>query len=163
MTGLNGLVGLVLGLNVDETRGGMKLSSISSIYSGSSESSNTDNNVLEITGLPVAVTNGALVGVENCGNLFPFPLNLSDKAPGNSLWGTILPPRKLLLLLLLFAKIFDLTLGADPGGLAKEGKLEIPPPLLKFSRAGSTVGAGSIGRLVGMRLKMVDSVGPTGD
>ena len=159
MTGLNGLVGLVLGLNVDETRGGMKLSSISSIYSGSSESSNTDNNVLEITGLPVAVTNGALVGVENCGNLFPFPLNLSDKAPGNSLWGTILPPPPLL----LFAKIFDLTLGADPGGLAKEGKLEIPPPLLKFSRAGSTVGAGSIGRLVGMRLKMVDSVGPTGD
>jgi hypothetical protein len=31
VTGLNGLVGLVLGLNVDETRGGMKLSSISSI------------------------------------------------------------------------------------------------------------------------------------
>ena len=120
----------------------MKLSSISSIYSGSSESSKIDNNVVEITGLLVVVTvgTGALVVVENCVNL--LVLNLSDRAPGNSFWGTILRPP---LFLLLLAKIFDLTLGPDPGGLEK-GKLG-----LIFSLAGSTVGAGSKGRLVGIK------------
>ena len=98
----------------------MKLSSISSTYSGSSdEVSNIDNNVVEIIGLLVVVTvgTGALVVVENCVNL--LVLNLSDKAPGNSFWGTILLPP---LFLFLLAKMFDLTLGPDPGGLEK-GKL----------------------------------------